>query len=138
MKWDDGNRKTNKTTNWSEKCYVAARAPREALLSRSALEGFLKLSLQLVINTPSHISDAVSPLHVTAITLPNELNSSRWRRPYLHTIHTTTCPTLWTTFHHVKFVASNRSQRKCLRIAWKLQHNRYKVNRYICSWKDSQ
>lgn len=30
MKWDDGNRKTNKTTNWSEKCYVCVRAPREA------------------------------------------------------------------------------------------------------------
>lgn len=70
MKWDDGNRKTNKTRNWSEKCYVAVRAPREAIALWA--EGSLKLSLLRMINTQRAINDAVSPVHVTPITLLNE------------------------------------------------------------------
>lgn len=54
MKWDDGNRKTNKTTNWSEKCYVGVRAPREALLSRRVVgAGLLRAIVIAVINTAS-------------------------------------------------------------------------------------
>lgn len=102
MKWDDAKRKTNTATNWSEKCVVAAEAPREAVHSRYKLAGCLKPSLnfwlihdayhwhRVALMPTDHSAKRVqlfpvAPMYLHTIRKPVSTQHDKVR--YLHTFH---------------------------------------------------